>query len=104
MGTFYFFRSGVSTNVFLDKTASRNLAEYMNMYFLGLIVPLLSFALQIWPRLIKRYFGVDTWRWLLFANYVRKYKALPTESPKQFIATSVFGYPPVVILFLSIFP
>lgn len=74
------------------------------MYLLGLIIPLLSFSLQIWPRLIKRYFGVDTWRWLLFANYVRKHKALPTESPKQFIATSVFGYPPVVILFLSLFP
>lgn len=76
----------------------------MNVYLLGLIVPFLSFALQIWPRLIKRYFGVDTWRWLLFADYVKKHRALPKESPKQFIATSVFGYPPVIILFLSLFP
>src|SRR3989344_1526265 len=76
----------------------------MQIYLIVLIVGLLSFMLQIWPRLIKRYFGVDTWRWLLFADYVRKNKALPEKSPKQFIATSIFGYPPVTILFLSLFP
>lgn len=76
----------------------------MNIYLLGLIIPALSFVLQIWPRLIKRYFGVDTWRWLFFADYIRKYKKLPKKSPSQFIATSVFGYPPVVMLLLSIFP
>lgn len=76
----------------------------MNIYLVGLVISLLSFVLQIWPRLIKRYFGVDTWRWLLFADYVRRYKKLPKESPKQFIATSVFGYPPIVILLLSLFP
>lgn len=74
------------------------------MYLWGLIVPILSFVLQIWPRLIKRYFGVDTWRWLLFATYVRRYKTLPQESPKQFIVKSVFGYPPLIIFFLSLFP
>src|SRR3989344_8736176 len=76
----------------------------MQIYLIVLIVGLLSFMLQIWPRLIKRYFGVDTWRWLLFADYVRKNKSLPKESPDQFIVKSVFGYPPVVIYFLSIFP
>lgn len=76
----------------------------MNIYLLGLIIPTLSFILQIWPRLIKRYFGVDTWRWLFFAEYIRKHKSLPKKSPKQFIATSDFGYPPVVMLLLSLFP
>src|SRR3972149_8753027 len=76
----------------------------MNIYLLGLIVPTLSFCLQIWPRLIKRYFGVDTWKWLFVADYVRKHKKLPAESTKRYIANSVYGYPPLIILLLSLFP
>lgn len=76
----------------------------MNIFILGLIVPLLSFLLDVWPRLFKRYFGVDTWRWLFFAEYIRKHKRLPKESPKQFMVTFAFGYPPVILFFLSLFP
>lgn len=75
----------------------------MNIYLLGLIIPCLSFILQVWPRIVKRYFGVDTWRWLFFADYIRRHKSLPKKSPSQFIATSNFGYPPVVMLLLSLF-
>lgn len=76
----------------------------IQIYFLALVVPLLSFSLQIWPRIIKRYFGVDTWRWLFFADYLRTHKALPKKSPKQYIVSSIFGYPPVTIILLSLFP
>lgn len=75
------------------------------MFAFGLIIPLLSFILQIWPRLINRYFGVDTWRHLLLADYVRKYHRLPTELKQQYIFSSGNpGYPPVIYLILSIFP
>lgn len=77
----------------------------MNIYLLGLIVPTLSFCLLIWPRIIKRYFGIDTWRWMFFADYVRKHKKLPEESSdKRYVVNSVYGYPPVLIYFLSFFP
>lgn len=76
----------------------------MAFYLTGLIVALLSFLLQIWPRLTKRYFGVDTWKWLELAQYVRSHKRLPKRSSERYIVHSVFGYPPVIIFFLSIFP
>ena len=75
------------------------------MYLFGLIIPLLSFLLQVWPRLINRYFGIDTWRHLLFADYVRKYHKIPTILEEQYIRSSGNpGYPPVIYLILSIFP
>lgn len=76
----------------------------MPILLYGLIVPAFSFFLQTWPRFRKRYFGVDTWKWLLFADYVRRHKRLPQESSKKYIVNAVFGYPPVIILLLSLFP
>ncbi len=76
----------------------------MEVYLIGFIVASLSFLLQIWPRLIKRYFGVDTWKWLELADYVRTHKRLPKKSSRRYIVNSDFGYPPVIIFFLSILP
>lgn len=74
------------------------------MYLIGLVVPLLSFFLQIWPRLINRYFGVDTWRHLMYADYIRKHKKLPESIKDRYIISAPFGYPPILLIFLSFFP
>lgn len=75
------------------------------MYLYGLLIPFLSFALQIWPRLINRYFGIDTWRHLLLADYVRKHHTIPTVLEEQYIRSSGNpGYPPIIYLILSLFP
>lgn len=76
----------------------------MNLYLYGLIVPVFSFFLQIWPRLINRYFGIDTWRHLMYANYVRKYKKFPKEIRDKYLVVGPYGYPPVIIKILSFFP
>lgn len=73
------------------------------MYLFGLIIPLLSFCLQIWPRLKNRYFGVDTWRFLMFADYLREHKKLPKIIP-QYIIPTLFRYPPVIVIILAFFP
>lgn len=73
------------------------------MYIYGLIVPILSFLLQIWPRIKNRYFGVDTWRFLMISDYIRKNKKLPTSVP-QYIISTPFAYPPVLITILAFFP
>jgi len=70
---------------------------------IGLAVPCLSFVLQIWPRLINRYFGIDTWRHLMFADYVRKNGKLPLKITTRYLVEGPFGYPPVIILFVSLF-
>src|SRR3989344_1183478 len=76
--------------------------EPAKVYLIGFIIASLSFLLQIWPRLTKRYFGVDTWKWLEIAEYVRTHKRLPKRSSKKYIVGSNFGYPPVIVFFLSI--
>lgn len=76
----------------------------MNIYLFGLIIPALSFCLQIWPRLINRYFGIDTWRHLMYANYVRKHKKFPKEIRDKYLVIGPYGYPPVIIKILSFFP
>lgn len=76
----------------------------MNIYFYGLIVPVFSFLLQIWPRIKNRYFGVDTWRHLMYANYVRDHKRFPKEIRDKYVVTGPYGYPPVIIKILSLFP
>ena len=75
------------------------------MYWIGFIIPLLSFILQIWPRLKNRYFGVDTWRHLLLADYIRKNHSFPAELKDHYIHPSGNpGYPPLIYLFASVFP
>lgn len=75
----------------------------MSIYLYGLLVPALSFILQIWPRIKNRYFGVDTWRHLMYANYVRKHKRFPKEIDDKYVVTGPYGYPPVIIKILSFF-
>lgn len=74
------------------------------MYLYGLIISFLSFALQVWPRLTNRYFGIDTWRHLMYAEYIRKHKKLPTSITDRYLINSPFGYPPVILIFLALFP
>ena len=74
------------------------------MYLYGLVIPVLSFFLQVWPRLINRYFGVDTWRHLMVADYVRENRHLPESMKSRYILPAPFGYPPVIVILLAIFP
>ncbi|KKR11060.1 MAG: hypothetical protein A3D24_01885 [Candidatus Blackburnbacteria bacterium RIFCSPHIGHO2_02_FULL_39_13] len=75
----------------------------MNLYFYGLLIPIFSFIFQVWPRIINRYFGVDTWRHLMYANYVREHKSFPKEISDHYVVTGPYGYPPVIIKILSLF-
>src|SRR3990170_317551 len=73
------------------------------MFVYGLIIPLLSLLLQVWPRLINRYFGIDTWRHLMFAEYIRAHKHLPESITDRYIVNAPFDYPPGILIFLSLF-
>lgn len=72
-------------------------------YLYGLIIPVLSFLLQIWPRFKNRYFGIDTWRHLMYANYVRTHRRFPKEIKDRYLIVGPYGYPPFVVLILSLF-
>ena len=69
---------------------------------IGLSIALNSFFLQIWPRLSNRYFGVDTWRHLEAADFIRKNRTLPGVNQK-YIFTETSDYPPLLRVIISFF-
>ncbi len=70
---------------------------------LAVCISLLGFALQVWPRLFNRYFGVDTWRFALFADYIRTNGKLPKSIPEKYIVPGSMDNPPLLPLILSKF-
>lgn len=70
----------------------------------AIAISLLSFILQLWPRLKNRYFGIDTWRFTLLADYIRKHKKLPEAIPEKYIVPGSVDNPPILPLILSLFP
>jgi hypothetical protein len=69
-----------------------------------LVVALLHFLLQAWPRLANPFFGVDGWRHMLAADFLRRRRALPRESLPNYLFTGPFDYPPALIALLALLP
>jgi hypothetical protein len=69
----------------------------------GIAVSLLGYLIQVRPRFYNRYFGVDTWRNLSIADYIRRHKRLPDELPK-YMLKGPFDYPPLLNILLALFP
>lgn len=74
------------------------------MYYLaGLIIPILSFIFQSYPRILNRYFGVDVWTRLIETDLVRKNRHhIPQKKIGDgFIIEGFFDYPPIFPWLLS---
>ncbi len=76
----------------------------MNLYLIGILIPVLSFFLQVWPRFKNRYFGVDPWHHLMVADYIRKHRRLPVSFTDKYVIPGPYGYPPFLFFILAIFP
>lgn len=69
-----------------------------------LTIAALHLALQAWPRIQNRFFGVDCWRHMLAADFIRRRGRLPVDSLKNYLFRGSFDYPPfvpVVLAFLT---
>lgn len=77
----------------------------MAILLYAIIIPLLSFLLQSYPRLFNKLFGVDVWTRLLETDHVRKHgHSIPNEKlTGQFIVEGYFDYPPIFPWMLSFF-
>lgn len=73
------------------------------LYLAGLIIPILSFFFQSYPRFFNRYFGVDVWSRMIETDYIRKNKhKIPMQKIQDgFILEGFFNYPPVLPWLLS---
>lgn len=75
------------------------------MIVTALIIPILSYLLQTYPRLFNRYFGVDVWTRLLEINHVKKSgHKIPGKITKGFIIDGTFDYPILFPWIFSFFP
>lgn len=76
------------------------------IFLLGLIIPLLSYLFQIYPRFFNKYFGVDVWSRMIEADYFRKnHHKIPMKKIQDgFILDGYLDYPPALPWMLSFIP
>ncbi len=72
--------------------------------FLALAIALAGFALEVWPRLINRYFGIDTWRFTLLADAIRRHGRYPDSVPEKYLVPGSVDNPPLLPWICSRFP
>lgn len=68
----------------------------------GLLLCCLVFLLRVKPRLRHRYFGTDTWWYLLYADVFRRNRQFPVKLPYFLLDIEEQWYPPVFPLILSL--
>ena len=73
-------------------------------YIFGVVVALIGLFIQVRPRLSNRYFGIDTWRHLTVADYIRQNKKYPKLMPEHYLIDKPSDYPPLFRFLLALFP
>lgn len=74
------------------------------IYIYAVIIPLFSFILQSFPRILNKHFGVDVWTRLIEIDLVRKNNhKIPRRIKNGFIIEGDFDYPPIFPIIFSFF-
>ena len=76
----------------------------LNIILISVIVPVIAFFFESYPRFFNRKFGVDIWTHLLYLKEYHKQKGVPKVIDKGFLVPGEYDYPPVFITILSKFP
>lgn len=74
------------------------------IFFLSVVIPILAFIFESYPRILNRKFGVDIWTHLLYLKEYHKHKRIPGRIENGFLVPGDYDYPPIFILILSKFP
>lgn len=75
-----------------------------NFFVIGIILPIVIFFFESYPRFFNRKFGVDIWTHLLYLREYHKQKGIPKKISEGFLVEGEYDYPPVFISILSKFP
>lgn len=76
----------------------------ISLILISLIIPILTFVFETYPRLLNRKFGVDIWTHLLYLKEYHKQKKIPGKIENGFLVPGEYDYPPAFIFILSKFP
>lgn len=71
---------------------------------LAIGLALAGFVLEVWPRYCNRYFGIDTWRFALLADAIRRHGRYPDSVPERYIVPGSVDNPPFLPFVCSRFP
>lgn len=74
------------------------------MMFVGLIIPIIAFIFEAYPRFLNRKFGVDIWTHLLYLREYHKQGGIPRKIAGGFLVPGEYDYPPAFISIMSRFP
>lgn len=74
------------------------------VYAIGVGIALCGFALHSWPRWFNRYFGVDNWRTLAAADYLRRGLPMDQYHLDRFLIPGASDYPPLFRYLIAAFP
>lgn len=66
----------------------------MTDILIAVVIALAGFGLEVWPRLINRYFGIDTWRFALLADAIRRHGRYPDSVPEKYLVPGSVDNPP----------
>lgn len=76
----------------------------VNIILLSLILPIIAFVFESYPRFLNRKFGVDVWTHLLYLKELHKQRGIPKKIKNGFLIPGDYDYPPAFIFILSKLP
>lgn len=76
----------------------------LSIILISLIIPIVAFVFESYPRLINKKFGVDIWTHLLYLKEYHRQKKIPKVIENGFLVKGEYDYPPAFIFILSKFP
>lgn len=74
-----------------------------SLLIISVIIPIIAFFFEIYPRLINKKIGVDIWTHLLYLKEYKKQRGIPNYISDGFIIPGGYDYPPMFITLLSKF-
>lgn len=75
-----------------------------NQIIMLLVIEVLYFLIQIAPRIGLPNYGIDTWRWILYANKIRENGFKLPRYIDHYIYKARYSYPPTFHFMLAAFP
>lgn len=72
-------------------------------FILGVSLIVVGFFLQVFPRFGYPEYGIDTWRWLLYAKKIYQNKFRLPKVVDHYIIPGAFSAPPLILVFLAFF-
>lgn len=71
-------------------------------WIVGALVAAGSFCLQVYPRMVRPLFGIDVWRHLLIARFLRRHRRLPRNGElSNHLFAEGTDYPPLLRVLLA---